>query len=140
MSFAGPLQEAKAPSGDMALASVVEALPRSPSVWRQAWARLRQDRVGMVSLWIVGAFLLMVVLAQVGLLAGQWQREVGEPFAPPSFVGAQAREAATVEAPRLPNVDISDIDPLYYEKGYYIAPDTPLTRFCLMRAPVERSS
>jgi oligopeptide transport system permease protein len=93
------------------------ALPKSPNVWAQAWARLRQDRVGMVSLWIVGVFLLMVVLAQVGLLASGWQREVGEPFAPPGFVGAQAKEAAKVEAPSLPNVDLSDIDPLapYYK-------------------------
>jgi oligopeptide transport system permease protein len=98
-------------------AAVVQALPKSPSVWLQAWARLRKDRVGMVSLWIVGAFLVMVLLAQLGLLAGQWQREVGEPFAPPNFVGAQAKEAVQVEAPSLPNVDISDIDPLapYYK-------------------------
>jgi oligopeptide transport system permease protein len=102
---------------EVPLAPIAQALPKSPSVWWQAWARLRQDRVGMVSLWIVGAFLVMVVLAQVGLLAGQWQREVGEPFAPPDFVGAQAKEAEKVEAPRLPNVDISDIDPLapYYK-------------------------
>ncbi|MBG9387922.1 ABC transporter permease [Caenimonas aquaedulcis] len=97
---------------------LVESLPRSPSVWAQAWARLRRDRVGIVSLWIVGAFLVLVVLAQVGLLAGGWQREVGEPFAPPTFVGAQAREAAKAEAPALPNVDLTDIDPLapYYKQ------------------------
>ena len=99
-------------------APIAEALPRSPGVWSQAWARLRRDRVGVVSLWVVAAFLVMVALAQLGLLAGQWQREVGEPFAPPGFVGAQAKETAQVEAPRGPNVDISDIDPLapYYKE------------------------
>jgi oligopeptide transport system permease protein len=98
-------------------APIAVALPKSPNVWAQAWARLRGDRVGMVSLWIVGAFFLLVLLAQIGLLAGGWQREVGDPFAPPTFVGAQAREAAKAEAPKLPNVDLSDIDPLapYYK-------------------------
>ncbi|MBC5764337.1 ABC transporter permease [Ramlibacter albus] len=101
----------------MPTAEVAVALPKSPNVWAQAWNRLRDDRVGMVSLCIVGVFLVMVLLAQVGLLAGQWQREVGEPFAPPTFVGADAKEAAKAEGPKLPNVDLSDVDPLapYYK-------------------------
>lgn len=112
------VQTATAANLEAPTAEVAVALPKSPSVWAQAWRRLRQDRVGMVSLWIVGFFLLLVVLAQVGLLAGQWQREVGEPFAPPGFVGAEAKQAAAVEGPSLPNVDLSDIDPLapYYDK------------------------
>ncbi len=87
-------------------------LPRSPGVWRQAWTRLRADRVGMVSLWIVMAFFLMVLLTQLGMLGAHWQREVGEPFAPPHLLGAQAAEqtAAAEKAP--PNVDLSDVDPL----------------------------
>ena len=32
-------------------------LPRSEGVWRTAWRRFRGDRVGMVSLLIVAAFL-----------------------------------------------------------------------------------
>ena len=88
------------------------ALPRSPNVWLQAWARLKTDRVGMISLWVVGAFLLLVLLAQVGLLGSDWQREVGEPFAPPTVMGADAREAKVAEGPSRPNVDLSDIDPL----------------------------
>ena len=117
MTAASTVAVATGDNIEVPVAPIVQALPRSPSVWAQAWARLRRDRVGMVSLWIVGAFLVMVVLAQLGLLAGQWQREVGEPFAPPSFVGAQARQAVQAEAPSLPNVDISDIDPLapYYK-------------------------
>jgi oligopeptide transport system permease protein len=92
--------------------AVPEALPKSPSVWLQAWKRLRNDRVGMVSLYVVAAFLVLVVLAQVGLLAGNWQKEVGLPFAPPHVVGADAQQVAAVQAPKLPNVDLSDIDPL----------------------------
>ena len=117
MSAATDLRAADADSFEVPTADLGLALPRSPSVWVQAWRRLKDDRVGMVSLWIVAAFGLLVLLAQVGLLAGSWQREVGEPFAPPTFVGAQQKQAAAVEAPKLPNVDLTDVDPLapYYK-------------------------
>src|SRR5689334_4457696 len=82
------------------------------SLWMQAWARLRGDRVGMVSLYVVLAFFVLVLLAQLGLIAGSWQKEVGVPFAPPSIVGAQATQASAALAPQLPNVDLSDVDPL----------------------------
>jgi peptide/nickel transport system permease protein len=89
-----------------------QALPQSPSVWTQAWRRLRSDRVGMVSLYVVLAFLAMVLLAQVGLLGSHWNREVAVPFAPPAFVGADPQQVAAVTAVKPPNVDISDVDPL----------------------------
>jgi oligopeptide transport system permease protein len=97
---------------------VLAAIPRSPGVWAQAWTRLRRDRVGMVSLWVVGFFLFVVVLAQLHVVASDWQREVGVPFAPPHFVGADVQKAAEAQAPKLPNVDLSDIDPLapYYKE------------------------
>ena len=41
------------------------AVQRSEGVWRTAWRRFKGDRVGMVSLWIVGAFLLLVALAHI---------------------------------------------------------------------------
>jgi oligopeptide transport system permease protein len=88
------------------------ALPRSPGVWAQAWARLKTDRVGMVSLWIVLAFMVMVLLAQAGVIGADWQREVAEPFAPPTIVGADARVVAEKQAVPPPNVDLSDVDPL----------------------------
>jgi len=97
---------------EVVVPAVPEALPHSPSVWTQAWRRLRTDRVGMVSLWVVLAFLAMVLLAQVGVLGAGWAREVAVPFAPPTFVGADPQEVAAVSAPKLPNVDIADIDPL----------------------------
>jgi len=94
------------------VAALPAALPQSPGVWMEAWKRLRGDRVGMVSLYVVVAFLVLVLLAQVGLLAANWQKEVGLPFAPPHIVGADEREVAAVQSPKLPNVDLSDIDPL----------------------------
>jgi oligopeptide transport system permease protein len=103
MSAALPLDNAAPP---------VTALPRSPSVWMQAWTRLKSDRVGMISLSVVAAFLVMVLLAQVGVLVSDWHKEVGEPFAPPAFVGAEAREQAEAVTAAPPNVDLSDVDPL----------------------------
>lgn len=93
---------------------VLEALPRSPGVWAQAWKRLRADRVGMVALTITLLFIALVVLAQLGVVAADWQREVGTPHAPPHFVGkiADGSESAVVEVPTGPNADLSAIDPL----------------------------
>jgi peptide/nickel transport system permease protein len=62
----------------------------SPGLWVLAWRRLKSDRVGMVSLVIVAAFIVMMILSGAGLIAGDWNREVGINYAPPSF----AEEAA----------------------------------------------
>src|SRR5512143_3381354 len=50
---------------------------RSRGVWATAWRRLKNDRVGMVSLAVVAVFVLMIMLSSVGLVARDWQREVG---------------------------------------------------------------
>jgi len=42
----------------------------------------------MVSLAIVAAFMVMMVLSGLGLVAGDWSKEVGVNYAPPSFIGA----------------------------------------------------
>ncbi|HVE48943.1 MAG TPA: ABC transporter permease [Casimicrobiaceae bacterium] len=60
----------------------------SPGLWTLAWRRLRADRVGMVSLGIVLAFIVMMILSGTGLIARDWSREVGVNYAPPSFAGA----------------------------------------------------
>jgi oligopeptide transport system permease protein len=89
------------------------AIPRSPGVWAQAWTRLRRDRVGLASLVVVTFFLILVLLAQAGLVAADWQREVAEPFAPPTIMGPAPRdEVQEAAAAKAPNVDLSDIDPL----------------------------
>ena len=41
----------------------------SPGVWRTAWRRFKGDRVGMVSLVIVAAFLLLIVASASGLVS-----------------------------------------------------------------------
>jgi oligopeptide transport system permease protein len=104
------------------MTSVVEAYQaasaeRSAGVWVTAWRRLKNDRVGMASLAIVGGFLVLVLAAGLGLVASDWQKEVGLPDAPPSFVGprieaAGADPVASVIAKDAKPVDLSDIDPL----------------------------
>jgi peptide/nickel transport system permease protein len=71
----------------------------SPGLWALAWRRLRADRVAMVSLAIVAAFILLMVLSGTGLIAKDWSREVGVNYAPPSFVGADAETPANTASP-----------------------------------------
>jgi oligopeptide transport system permease protein len=104
------------------MTSVVEAYQaasqeRSAGVWLTAWRRLKGDRVGTVSLAIVAAFLVLILAAALGLVASDWQKEVGVPDAPPTFVGPRAQlegadPVASVIARDAKPVDLSDIDPL----------------------------
>ncbi|MDO8285636.1 MAG: ABC transporter permease [Rhodoferax sp.] len=93
---------------------IVQSLPQSPGVWKQAWLRLKTDRVGMVSLYVTLFFIVLVLAAQLGLVASDWGKEVGVPFAAPTLVGkiADGTQNAIVETVTGPNVDISDVDPL----------------------------
>ena len=59
----------------------------SPGVWQLAWRRLRGDRVAMVALAVVAAYAALVVASLVGLVAADWTREVGVPYANPRFLG-----------------------------------------------------
>jgi peptide/nickel transport system permease protein len=70
----------------------------SPGLWALAWRRLKADHVGMVSLAIVAAFFVMMILSSLGLIAGDWSKEVGVNYAPPSFIGADI-EGGTPTAP-----------------------------------------
>jgi hypothetical protein len=77
------------------------AAPRAvqrPGARHAAWRRFKADRVGMVSLIIVLAFLLLM-LAALGLGRG-WQNEVGVPNARPTIMGAVPEAIGTIEVPR----------------------------------------
>ncbi len=93
--------------------AMLRATDRSEGVWLSAWRRFRSDRVGLVSLAIVVAFLLLIALSALGLVAGNWQREVGVPYANPTFLGpTPPPPAAQIEQGKGPPVDISAVDPL----------------------------
>ncbi|RVT48125.1 ABC transporter permease [Rubrivivax albus] len=86
---------------------------RSEGVWHAAWRRFKTDRVGLVSAAIVTAFLVLILASWLGLVAKNWQNEVGVANAPPTFLGPRPPEAiGTIEVPKGPNVDLSDVDPL----------------------------
>ncbi len=90
-----------------------DAQQKSEGVWHAAWRRFKADRVGFWSMVIVLAFILLIALAALGLVASKWQDEVGLPNAPPTLLGPAAPQASTaIERPLGPNVDLSDIDPL----------------------------
>jgi len=98
-----------------AVLNQVPALPvqRPEGVWRAAWKRLRADHVGMASMVVVLLFILLILLAASGLVAKGWQKEVGLPSAPPTFMGPAPKvESTTIPVPKGPNVDISSVDPL----------------------------
>jgi len=77
------------------------ARPTAPGLWMLAWHRLCRDRVGLVSLAVVVAYVLVVVAAVCGWIAQDWSREVGVNYAPPTFVGAESTplEKPSVSAP-----------------------------------------
>lgn len=94
-------------------AGVKTGSQRSSGVWAASWRRLRADKVGMFAMTVVGFFLLLVIAAGTGLVAKDWQKELGVANAPPTFMGpAPAEATGAIQAPKGPNVDLSDIDPL----------------------------
>ena len=98
---------------NVAIAAGAAAAERSEGVWHAAWRRFKTDRVGLVSAAIVVAFLVLILASWLGLVASQWQSEVGVANAPPTFLGPRPPEAiGTIEVPKGPNVDLSAVDPL----------------------------
>ncbi|MCC6196958.1 MAG: ABC transporter permease [Burkholderiales bacterium] len=65
----------------------------SPGLWTLAWRRLRNDRLAMVSLAIVVAFVLMMIASGLGVIARDWARETGVNYAPPTFLGPDTTAA-----------------------------------------------
>lgn len=94
-------------------AALANAAPSSEGVWHAAWQRYRRDRVGMVSLAIVIAFLMLIAASSLGLVASHWQEEIAVPDAPPTLVGAAPPQADdAIARAGGPEVDLTDVDPL----------------------------
>jgi peptide/nickel transport system permease protein len=73
-----------------------QSLQVSPGLWTLAWRRLQTDRIAMCALGIVVLYLLALVLSASGIIAADWEREVGVNYAPPSFLGAQSASDRSV--------------------------------------------
>lgn len=88
---------------------------RSHGLWALAWRRLTRDRVAVVCMAVLAAYVLVVGAAAVGVLAGDWQREAGVNYAQPSLAGG-VPPALRSEAPKptvLPEAnDLGITDPL----------------------------
>ncbi|UMR32964.1 ABC transporter permease [Massilia sp. MB5] len=76
--------------------------PASSGLWTLAWRRLCADRIAMAALAVVAAFLALLALSAGGLVAADWEREVGINYAPPSFA-APAPPAGAARAPSSPD-------------------------------------
>lgn len=81
-------------------------------LWTLAWRRLRADRVAMLSLAVVAAFLLMLALSAGGVIAADWEDEVGVNYAPPGFVGAKAGAAPSPALAQRAALPDNPFDPL----------------------------
>ena len=74
---------------------------------------MRADRVGMTSLAVVVAFMLLVIAAGLGWVASDWQAERAVADAPPSFIGpAASAPQLAASAPQAPLLDLTAVDPL----------------------------
>src|SRR5258706_4662146 len=96
------------------MAAVLDVTPEN--AWSALLRRLQQDRVGAISLGIVVVYLVMIVFAMAGLLAGSWSMEVGVPYANPAFLGDRPPNLEAALAKRMDHKgrtpDLRDVDPL----------------------------
>lgn len=82
------------------------------SLWSLAWRRFRSDAVGMASLAVVAAFLALMLLSALGVIARDWSEEVGVSYAPPAFVGPSGGGALATEIHSGKSEDFGIPDPL----------------------------
>lgn len=59
--------------------------PPSRSLWQLGWQRLKRDRIGFASLWIVAAFVLLAIAGWLGLAGSHWREQVAKPNTPPAL-------------------------------------------------------
>jgi peptide/nickel transport system permease protein len=57
----------------------------SDGLWALAWKRFKRDRIGMGSMVVVAAFLLLCIASALGLVGSEWWMEKGVNYARPSF-------------------------------------------------------
>jgi peptide/nickel transport system permease protein len=74
----------------------------SAGLWALAWRRMRADRLAMVALTIVVAFLLLLGASGAGWVGADWEQEVAVNYAPPTFAAPRATVADAAAGARTP--------------------------------------
>ena len=57
---------------------------KSKSLWRHAFETLLKDKMAVISISIFVAYAIIALLTSVDLIAGDWAKEVGDSYSPPS--------------------------------------------------------
>lgn len=57
---------------------------KGKSLWADAFDRLKRDKAAVISLIVVGIYALIAILSATGVLASDWNKEVGERYMAPS--------------------------------------------------------
>lgn len=84
----------------------------STGLWKLAMRRLKADRIAMISLFVVLCYFVVLVLSMTGLVASNWNKEVAESYAPPTFMGAPQEAAKKVETTAAQALPENPVDPL----------------------------
>jgi peptide/nickel transport system permease protein len=87
----------------------------SAGLWRLAMRRLKADRIAMLSLAVVVAYLVVLVLSLTGIIASNWNKEVAVSYAPPWLLAADAGTPplpAALSPASQPSLADNPVDPL----------------------------
>jgi peptide/nickel transport system permease protein len=63
--------------------------PKGRSLWKDAYDRLKKDRMAVVCLGIVVVYAVTALLTKLGLIATPWDQVVGPAYQPPSLASLQ---------------------------------------------------
>ncbi|MFC7419599.1 ABC transporter permease [Iodobacter arcticus] len=100
-----------------------ELIP-SLGFWGQGWQRLKRNKVGFVSFWIVAVYLLLSVGGWCNLLVSNWAEERAVPYAPPSWL---AQTADDVLPPATPE-ELAELAGTTEKPVYLQAEDDPIAK------------
>lgn len=86
------------------------------SLWRLGWQRLKKDKVGYISLFIVIFYLLLSLAGWMNLIGSDWREEIALPYAPPTFASWEKRgtevKASSIQGVEQETLEADADDPL----------------------------
>ncbi|MEK6706418.1 MAG: ABC transporter permease [Candidatus Poribacteria bacterium] len=63
--------------------------PKGRSLWKDAYCRLKKDRLAIICFFIIIFYALVALLTKIGVFASSWEDAVGPAYQPPSFDSIQ---------------------------------------------------